>query len=92
MRTTNSRLTSPLLALCVSAGLTISGCASDLVVTDVWHESFLATQRAIKATVKNDGSRPAQSSKTRVEVKPVGATTFTRLNRPRFSRHLPAIL
>lgn len=78
MRTNRSRFKNPLLALSGCIVLTISGCASDLVVTDVWHESWLASQRAIKAKVKNEGGEPAATSKTRVEVKPVGATTFTR--------------
>src|SRR6266705_692328 len=65
------------LALCVAAGVSVSACA-DLVVTDVHHEPFIASQLQVKVTVKNEGWRSAPASTTRLEVKPAGSTTFTR--------------
>ena len=61
----------------ISVILLLGACA-DLVVTRVHHEPFTGSQRQIKATVKNEGSRNAPASTTRVEVKPAGSTTFTR--------------
>lgn len=63
--------------LCLSSAVLVSACA-DLVVTRVNHEPFLTTARAIKATVKNEGWRDAPASSTRLDVKPAGASSFTR--------------
>ena len=61
----------------VAVSFLLPGCA-DLVVTNVDDYPFLTTARQVKATVKNEGSQTAPASITRLDVKPAGATTFTR--------------
>ena len=58
----------------VSAALFLSSCA-DLVVTDVHYEQFTTQMLMVKATVKNQGSKAAPASSTRLEVTPPGAAT-----------------
>ena len=77
MRKGMSYANTRLVALCVPIALVVSACA-DLVVTDVHHEPWLATQLQIKTTVKNEGWRDAPASTTRLEVKPATSTSFTR--------------
>lgn len=63
--------------LSAMAGTMLGACA-DLAVTDVHDESYLTTARAVRVTVKNQGSAGAAASSTRVEIKPAGASAFTR--------------
>ena len=59
--------------LCATQLVALLGACADLIVTDIHHEPWLATQRQIKTTVKNAGLRGAPASTTRIEVKPANA-------------------
>jgi hypothetical protein len=60
-----------------SVSFLLSGCA-DLVTTNVGYRQFTGGMYQVNATVKNQGSQTAPASTTRLDVKPAGATTFTR--------------
>lgn len=64
-------------AVMAVVSISFVGC-SDLVVEEVHHESFLATARLAKATVKNQGWGGASESVTTIEVTPATSSMPSR--------------
>lgn len=54
------------VGICLLTAIFLCSCA-DLVVTNIHSETFTAAARIVKATVKNQGSKAAPASSTRVE-------------------------